>query len=602
MYKAIFSKDLENCSLKTIQNIEQSIYKCIERKGVYNDIFLNRITSSQILKKLINPINKKIIQNTYYNNLYTLIEDYNNNYKKVEKNINFLKNINNYYKNKYECIINNSNILTNTDVICNITEVLTTNKYLNQIVLFNKSNIYIININKNIKKSITLEYSKNGYILNSNRNLELLLNYKKNNRFNYITISFDTFDVKYHYNKYIKCNNLYIKDDLTIYISNSLNKITRTVNKKTKMEMSLKLFKYIYNHKILFFVSKNFLNAVLTKEFNFGLYNSIYYKVVNKTFNYYLKHNINNDKLIIFKYIFDKVYNIQNNTQNNTQQELLINNEYYKKNFTKINKNNIQIMSYKNIRILVNLLNLNESCNYFIYNKVKKEIIIIETNDIFNILSQNVSSSLIIDELKEHINQYNNINNEDDFMKYVNEYITLKKQKDITNNITKDENIIVNNKNYYTKFTDEECKICFDNSNIEKIHIKCNEYQPHVFCVNCCIKWFSTKDSCPYCRKNIILDLYQLYDFDIFCELFVNNSNNTQNTSYYSDDDSDTSTDTSSDTESEELSDIENEQDNEPEIYSDLESELSGIEYEQDNEQEMYLDLDTELSIIYPYE
>ena len=39
MYKAIFRKDLENCSLKTIQNIEQSIYKCIERKGIYNDIF-----------------------------------------------------------------------------------------------------------------------------------------------------------------------------------------------------------------------------------------------------------------------------------------------------------------------------------------------------------------------------------------------------------------------------------------------------------------------------------------------------------------------------------------------------------------------------------
>ena len=128
--------------LKTIKNIEQSIYKCIERKKIYNDIFLNKITSSQILKKLINPINKKIIQNTYYNNLYTLIEDYNNNYKKVEKNINFLKNINNYYKNKYECIINNSNILTNIDIISNITEVLTTNTYLNQIVLFNKSNIY----------------------------------------------------------------------------------------------------------------------------------------------------------------------------------------------------------------------------------------------------------------------------------------------------------------------------------------------------------------------------------------------------------------------------------------------------------------------------
>ena len=580
MYKAIFSKDLEKCNLKTIQNIEQSIYKCIERKRVYNDIFLNRITSSQILKKLTNPINKKIIQNTYYNNLYTLIEDYNNNYKKVEKNINFLKNINNYYKNKYEFIINNSNILTNIDIISNIMEVLTTHIYLNQMVLFNKSNIYIININKNIKKSITLEYSKNGYILNSNRNLELLLNYKKNNRFNYITISFDTFDVKYHCNKYIKCNNLYLKNDLIKYVSNGLNKTLGKVNKKIKMEIALKLFKYIYNHKTLFFISKNFLNVVLTKEFSFSLYSSIYYKIVNKTFNYLLKNNIVTDKLIIFKYIFDRVYNTQNSILNNKYHKLLINNEYYKKNFVKISKNNIKIMSYKNIRILANLLNTYE--NYFIYNKVKKEIIIIETNDIFNILSPKVSSSIIMDELKEHINQYNNIKNEDDFMKYVNEYITLKKQKDITNNITKDENIIVNNKNYYTKFTNEDCKICFDNSNIEKVHIKCNEYQPHVFCVNCCIKWFSNKDSCPYCRKNIKLDLYQLYDFDMFCKLFIDNSNNTQNTSYYSDDDSNTSTDT--------------------DTSSDSESELSDIEHEQDNEQEIYLDLDTELSIIYPYE
>lgn len=520
MYKNIFNTDLQKCDIKTIQYTEQSIYKFINNERFTYENLFNKITSSYIFKKLINPIYKQNTKNIRYNNLYTLIEDYKNNYIKVKNNVNFLINIDCFSKYSYYNI-NNTDDLNNTKILCNITETLSKRDFLNHIILYKNSNIYIIKINKNMKKRMKLIYNKNGYIQKNTNNFDKIYEYIKFHRLNYAVIDYNTFNINYHYNKYIKYDNMIIKNDYIKYIKQQLDIISNTKNKKLKIYISHKIYKYMYNNKYGYFLCNNFNNIMLIKIFMFSIYNVKYYKIIQKMFNYFLKHNIITDNLIIFRYIFNKVYNIQDNINN----ERLINNIYYKKYFDEsISKYIIPILSYKNIRILSKLLGLDENQNFCIYNKIHKNIKVLETNSNYVLKLVNINSP-IINELNEYISCYNDINDENDLIKYINEFITIQKNK---SNLKENEerDIIKNEENYYTKNSIEPCKICFDDTDTEKVHVKCNDFSHHIYCIPCCIKWFSSNNNCPYCRKNIELNLYELYNIDIFSEIFSNDNQN----------------------------------------------------------------------------
>lgn len=46
-----------------------------------------------------------------------------------------------------------------------------------------------------------------------------------------------------------------------------------------------------------------------------------------------------------------------------------------------------------------------------------------------------------------------------------------------------------------------ECSICFTDRN-DKINLDCN----HSFCKKCLYKWFSKNNTCPCCRKEIVVE------------------------------------------------------------------------------------------------
>ena len=150
------------------------------------------------LKILFDYISIKVIKNNYK----SLDETYNE-YILLKKN--FIKNLTLLKQLGLSKLLFNkllSNNTTKIDFLINFSNHLLNSLFLNNIIIMKNSCIYILKLNK--KQKNILEKNKNGYILcfNNENNLDKIIKLKE--RFDYITIDFDTHLIYKDENKYLK--------------------------------------------------------------------------------------------------------------------------------------------------------------------------------------------------------------------------------------------------------------------------------------------------------------------------------------------------------------------------------------------------------------
>lgn len=458
------------------------------------------------IKKLFNLISIKVIKNNYKSldevyNEYMLLKN------NLIKNLTLLKQLG-LSKLLFNKLLSNNN--TKIDFIINFNNHLITNLFLNNIVIMKNSCLYILKLNK--KQKSNLEKNENGYILNNSNNLDKIIKLKE--RFEYITIDYNTNLIYYHKNKYLKINSFVLKNDLVKNIRNDIEDFSIITNYKHKINKIKKVYNYIYKNKIVLFYSKLFLNTLFKKLFEINVESNKFYNILDSFLKYFKKTNLNIEYLGLYEYYINKLRDYSFNYHIELIKEDKKINLFENKMviIIKNSKINDKLNYLKKIdkKYLFNL-NSNQKMSeiIFFYNKISKKICGLNLNLYDNNISidcyQNINNP--IDKLNNYLfDNIKNINHEMDLNKYLNEFILLCKKEG-------------ENNDYYTDITNEECLICYENELKEKIFLKCNEQNvKHIYCLKCAQKWFSKNNTCAYCRKEVniklenILDLYETFD------------------------------------------------------------------------------------------
>lgn len=476
------------------------------------------------LKILFDYISIKIIKNNYK----SLDETYNE-YILLKKN--FIKNLTLLKQLGLSKLLFNkllSNNTTKIDFLINFSNHILNSLFLNNIVIMKNSCIYILKLNK--KQKNILEKNKNGYILNNENNLDKIIKLKE--RFDYITIDYNTNLIHNHKNKYLKINSFLLKNDLVKHIKNEIDDFNYITNYKNRINKIKKVYNYIYQNKIVLFYSKEFLNTLFKKLFEINIESKKFYKILDIFLKYFNETNINIEYLGLYEYYINQLRDYSFNYHIKLIDETKKINLFENKMVIIIKNLKLkQKLNYLKKKNNVNLFNSNQKMSeiIFFYNTISKKICGLNLNLYDNNISincyQNINNS--IDKFNNYLfekikNTY--IINEMDLNNYLNEYILLYKKEEEEED------------GYFTNITNEECIICYGDELKEKIFLKCNELNiKHIYCYECAQKWFSKNNTCAYCRKEVNIKLENILSlnekFDMLEKL-----NNINEEIYYEDD------------------------------------------------------------------
>lgn len=453
-------------------------------------------------------INYKSLDETY--NEYILLK------KNFIKNLTLLKQLG-LSKLLFNNLLNNNT--TKIDFLINFSNHLLNSLFLNNIIIMKNSCIYILKLNK--KQKNILEKNKNGYILNNENNLDKIIKLKE--RFDYITIDFNTHLIHNHENKYLKINSFILKNDLIKHIKNEIDDFNYITNYKNKINKIKKVYNYIYKNKIVLFYSKVFLNTLFKKLFEINIESKKFYKILDIFLKYFNKTNINIEYLGLYEYYMNQLRGYSFNYHNKLIDETKKINLFENKMVIIIKNSKLkQKLNYLKKKNNVNLFNSNQKMSeiIFFYNTISKKICGLNLNLYDNNISincyQNINNS--IDKFNNYLFEKitnTHIINEIDLNNYLNEYILLHKKEEKE----KEEG-------YFTNITNEECMICYGDELKEKIFLKCNEQNiKHIYCFECAQKWFSKNNTCVYCRKEVNIKLENILSLDGKFDMLENLNN-----------------------------------------------------------------------------
>lgn len=509
-----------------------SIYhKLIEFELLKNNNmnFYNRIMN---LDKIVEKMNYSKKMNYPLKILfdYISIKVIKNNYKSLDKTYNeyillkknFIKNLTLLKQLGLSKLLFNkllSNNTTKIDFLINFSNHLLNSLFLNNIIIMKNSCIYILKLNK--KQKNILEKNKNGYILNNENNLDKIIKLKE--RFDYITIDFDTHLIYNHENKYLKINSFLLKNDLVKHIRNEIDDFSYITNYKYRINKIKKVYNYIYQNKIVLFYSKEFLNTLFKKLFEINIESKKFYKILDIFLKYFNKTNINIEYLGLYEYYMNQLRGYSFNYHIKLIDETKKINLFENKMVIIIKNSKLkQKLNYLKKKNNVNLFNSNQKMSelIFFYNTISKKICGLNLNLYDNNISincyQNINNS--IDKFNNYLFEKitnTHIINEIDLNNYLNEYILLYKKEEEE----KEEG-------YFTNITNEECMICYGDELKEKIFLKCNEQNiKHIYCFECAQKWFSKNNTCVYCRKEVNIKLENILSLDGKFDMLENLNN-----------------------------------------------------------------------------
>jgi hypothetical protein len=460
------------------------------------------------LKKLLDLISIKVIKNNYKSldgvfNEYILLK---NNFI---RNLTLLKQLG-LSKLLFNKLLSNDG--TKIDFLIDFSNHILNMLFFNHIVIMKNCCIYIVKLSKNQKN--ILDKNKNGYILNNEKNLDKIIKLKE--RFDYITINYNTHLINNHKKKYLKINSFLLKNDLINHIKSNINDFQYILNYKNKINKLKRVYNYIYQNKIVLLYSKVFLNTLFKKLFEINIESKKFYNTLDIFLKYFKKTNLDIEYLGLYEYYINKLRDYSFNYHIKLIDETKKINLFENKMIIIIKnsklKDKLNYLKKKENKYFFNL-NSNQKMNeiIFFYNKISKKICGLNLNLYENNISidcyQNINKS--IDKFNDYLfNKIKNvnINNEMDLNSYLNEFILLCEKEE-------------ENNDYFTDITNEECLICYEDELKEKIFLKCNEQNvKHIYCYECAQKWFSKNNNCAYCRKEVniklenMLSLYETFD------------------------------------------------------------------------------------------